>query len=109
MSTPLQTVEAGQQNGKERAREPRTVVQCKDIPDFPILEMLAKNPNQGHGWCGDEWNVRCAMPSGIPPKLVLAKMRRLIRRGVVSGCPCGCRGDFKITEKGAAEIATSAK
>jgi hypothetical protein len=81
-------------------------LQCKDIPDRPILEMLAKNPTRWHNWCGTEWNVTEAMPSGIPSKLALAKMRMMIRRGVVDGCPCGCRGDFVITEKGLAEISS---
>lgn len=81
-------------------------LQCKDIPDRPILEMLAKNPTQWHNWCWTEWNVRDAMPPAIPPKLAIAKMRMMIRRGVVDGCPCGCRGDFVITEKGLFEISS---
>lgn len=81
-------------------------LQCKDIPDRPILELLAKNPTQCHNWCWNEWNVVEAMPPGIPPKLALAKMRMMIRRGVVDGCPCGCRGDFVITEKGLAKISS---
>lgn len=32
----------------------------------------------------------------IPEKIVLAKARKLIRRGVIDGCACGCRGDFEI-------------
>lgn len=31
---------------------------------------------------------------GFPLKVVLAKARRLIKRGVIGGCACGCRGDF---------------
>lgn len=27
-------------------------------------------------------------------------MASLIRRGLVDGCGCGCRGDFMITDKG---------
>lgn len=77
-------------------------MQCKDIPDIPILEFLLKN--KGH-WCNwyfeDQYNVRQAMPKNIPhEKLILSKMRRLIKRGLVDGCNCGCRGDFEITEKG---------
>lgn len=30
----------------------------------------------------------------MPPKVVLAKARKLIRRGLLDGCDCGCRGDF---------------
>lgn len=33
-------------------------------------------------------------------KLVRGKMRRLISRGLVDGCCCGCRGDFTLTDKG---------
>jgi predicted transcriptional regulator len=40
------------------------------------------------------------MPENIPNKLVINKMRQLIRRGIVTGCGCGCRGDFEITPKG---------
>lgn len=92
-----------------RDAPPSRVMQCKDIPDRPILEMLAKNPKQWHTWYDGKWNVREAMPPDTPPKLVLAKMRMMIRRGVVDGCPCGCRGDFVITEKGLAEISHDSK
>lgn len=77
-------------------------MQCKDIPDIPILEFLLKN--KGH-WCNwyfeDKYDVRLAMPNNIPhEKLIIAKMRSLMRRGLVTGCGCGCRGDFEITDKG---------
>lgn len=41
-----------------------------------------------------------AVPSGTPWKVLLAKMERLIKKELVSGCPCGCRGDYEITDKG---------
>lgn len=86
-------------------------MQCKDIPDAPILALIDQFRGQGSGWCnwyfGDERDVTNAMPEGTPEKLRLAKMRQMIRRGVVDGCPCGCRGDFTITEKGRAELANS--
>jgi hypothetical protein len=47
------------------------------------------------------------MPKPLPAKLALAKMRQMINRGVVKGCPCGCRGNFEITEKGMTEITTN--
>jgi len=37
-------------------------------------------------------------------KTLIAKMKNLIRRGLVDGCDCGCRGDFEITRKGVAYI-----
>lgn len=79
-------------------------MKCKEIPTRPILLFLAINRG---GWCtwGDSDpsimpSVQSAMPTGTPPKLQLAKMRQLIKRGLVSGCGCGCRGDFEITKKG---------
>lgn len=38
---------------------------------------------------------------GVPEKVVLAKARKLIRQGVISGCACGCRGDFEVVRSGA--------
>lgn len=76
--------------------------QCKDIPERPILELLAHNPDKWHTWGTGYYmvTVQDAMPEGTPPKLQLAKMRSLMRRGLVGGCGCGCRGDFAITESG---------
>jgi len=77
-------------------------MQTKDIPDLPILEYLLGHKNT---WCtwylNSENTVADAMPKGvISKKLILSKMRNLIKRGLVSGCACGCRGDFEITQKG---------
>lgn len=90
-------------------------MQCKDIPDLPILEFLVSlNGDWGtwYVWKNEipEESVVRAMPSGVtvPEKLILAKMKTLIRRGLVSGCGCGCRGDFEITEAGRRFIAASA-
>ena len=80
-------------------------MQCKDIPDEPILRFLAQRPGVWHNWYfGDELDVRQAMPRDLPEKLVLGKMRMLMKRGLVGGCPCGCRGDFEITSKGIAAL-----
>ena len=67
-------------------------LQCKDIPDEPILDYLAGADGPVAQW---DAGLRTAM--GNPPdKLVLAKLRRLVSRGLIDGCPCGCRGDFRI-------------
>jgi len=36
-----------------------------------------------------------AARAAIPTKVLLAKAKRLIRRSVLDGCHCGCRGDFQ--------------
>lgn len=82
-------------------------MQCKNIPTISILKFLAENPDRWHNWYFmNEKDVRHAMPNGfnIDEKLVLAKMRVLIKKGLVDGCPCGCRGDFTITQKGLNKI-----
>ena len=78
-------------------------MQCKDIPDIPILKFLE---SLGIHWGYLFENFDCdqsilrAMPKGVPYRLALAKMKTLIRRGLINGCTCGCRGDYELTEKG---------
>lgn len=36
---------------------------------------------------------------GVPPKLILAKARILMKRGIIEGCACGCRGDFSVIDQ----------
>lgn len=87
-------------------------MQCKDIPDEPILEFLAGFPIEDWIWAtwfpGYPNSVLNAMPPETPEKLARAKMARLGRRGLVDGCDCGCRGDYELTEKGRAMV-TQAK
>ena len=74
------------------------IVQCKDIPDEPILQFLLKAKGNPCSW----YFVRNALPKNFfaPKKLILAKMSQLIKKGLINGCTCGCRGDFEITPKG---------
>jgi len=86
-------------------------MQCKDIPEQPILDFIAKVERDGEAspyisatwfWTNDwkpENSVVHAMPEGTPPKLALAKMKSMIRKGLVEGCACGCRGDFTVARK----------
>jgi hypothetical protein len=86
--------------------------QCKHIDELPILELLNRVPRRENGerhWAFlgprieldfEAWFVMEAMPEWVNGKLALAKMRSLIDRGLVTGCTCGCRGDFVITRKG---------
>lgn len=78
-------------------------MQCKDINIRPILQFLVKHPNATM-FVPFENSVTCAFPPGCPPKLVLAKMKSLIKRGFVDGCMCGCGGDFCITNRGKAHL-----
>jgi hypothetical protein len=79
---------------------------CKDISDRPILELLDSYRGKGFCmlWADALPSVQQAMPNWVNDNLARAKMGMLIRRGVVDGCDCGCRGDFTITEKGLKEL-----
>lgn len=84
-------------------------MKANDIDTVAVLKFLARPEHQGH-WCvwgqgyGYMPTVQDAMPPNTPPKLQLAKMRMLLRRGLVDGCGCGCRGDWAITDEGLALI-----
>lgn len=69
-------------------------LQCKDISNLSILKFLGSNNN--HWKC--HWDI--PFPKCIPQKLRIAKLRMLMRRGLVEGCDCGCRGDWHLTNKG---------
>ncbi len=100
----LSTALRGEPNG------PRRSMQCKDIPDRPIFDAIAEhqrvNPNS-LGLTLWSTNLAAAFPPDCPEKLKRAKMGQLIKRGLVSGCTCGCRGDFAITALGRAFIAAN--
>ena len=73
-----------------------------DIDDKVVLNFLAKHQGKWATWDHSYFavpTVSSVMP-GVPPKLQLSKMKQLIKRKFVSGCDCGCRGDFEITDKG---------
>lgn len=80
-------------------------LQLKDIDDLPILSHLRYRWANGLQW--GTWFrgfENCIAPyvgdGNLPDKLVMAKMNSLIRKGLVDGCPCGCRGDYVITKEG---------
>jgi hypothetical protein len=84
-------------------------VKCSEIPELPILEFLSKNTGTPVTWfdVDNMPTVKSVMPEKTPPNLRLAKMRQLLKRGLVCGCGCGCRGDFEITEAGGALLASA--
>lgn len=84
-------------------------MQTKDVPDIPVLRFLDSLKSDVGTWFENdrelfENSVQHGMPPGRPPKIALSKMASLIKRGLVAGCACGCRGDFVLTDKGRAEL-----
>lgn len=72
------------------------MMKTKDIDKKVILDLLRTRSN---AWTS-RWVIAEQFPESTPPKLILSAMRSLIKRGLVEGCCCGCRGDFEITDLG---------
>lgn len=78
---------------------------CADLDTDALLGLigaasLQQDPDS-MGWvfCWDFPDDRL-----IPWKVYQAKLRRLIRRGWLSGCGCGCRGDYTLTKRSIARL-----
>lgn len=73
-------------------------MQCKDIPDAAMLEAVRRAP----GIWRLSWDVHDELEELVgpaPPRLFRAKIAKLIARGLLGGCACGCRGDFHLPEE----------
>lgn len=101
---------------------PRSGIQAKNLPDRIVLKTIDRMSGIPHmyqniGYWGNPLgevfgDVHIFEPSWvhkydlfnlwptIPSKVIMAKLRGLIRRGLITGCACGCRGDFELTDKG---------
>ena len=68
-------------------------IQAKDVEDQAVLDVIGRVNDEGH-WAM-VWDLNAAFPA-VPPKVLLAKCRSLIKRKLIEGCACGCRGDFYL-------------
>ncbi len=73
-----------------------TGMQAKDIPEGIFLDVV-RNGFHKNALGMQLRHVIEAFP-GVPEKVVRAKADKLIRRGLLRGCACGCRGDFNVVE-----------
>ena len=77
------------------------MTQAKDISDDAILAVVDQfctdNPKRGYAPWAFTRDIQAALPE-FPEKVVLAKLRSLVKRGMLNGCACGCRGDFHRSE-----------
>lgn len=93
-------------------------MQCKDISDVAVLRFLSGLPMEKSVFNGFQYkmagtwfrsdaanSIWHVLPAETPEKVALKKMEALIRRGLVEGCSCGCRGDFLLTSAGEAFLA----
>lgn len=87
-----------------RPDEPVRDIHARDIDDRAILTII---DNLAHDGRLPDLDVRWVMWPEVtdllpeyPSKVVHAKIRRLMTRGLLDGCPCGCRGDIELTDAG---------
>ena len=73
-------------------------LQAKDISDADALAALARCRGI-HGV--PHWSTlrdtQRELPQ-FPEKVVRAKLASMVRRKVIKGCACGCRGDFHLPD-----------
>ena len=99
-------------------------MKCHEVDPKPVLEFIAACERGEKFWYPDEdmrpaWGDKVAHQAACAfhgfensldkstPKGVSAQgvAKRLISEGLISGCTCGCRGDYELTEKGRQFIA----
>ena len=73
-------------------------MKAADIPDHTILDAIAHDPRERG--IGTPISAVLARFPDFPPKVVRAKLHALLRRKLIAGCVCGCRGDFTLTPAG---------
>ncbi|MCX4886064.1 hypothetical protein [Streptomyces sp. NBC_00847] len=76
------------------------LMQCKDIPDAAFVDAVRARAAGSAHWAM-AWDVLEELEETVGPvprNLFFAKARRLVARGLIGGCPCGCRGDFHVPE-----------
>ena len=98
----------------EAQRKKRKYGQAKNIPDAVML-MVIRNLKTvpkvfpGYAFYMDSNTVSMyeiqTLWSYIPPKIIQAKLNRMIERGLVDGCACGCSTGFRLERKGEAILA----
>lgn len=87
----------------------------RDIPDEVFLAAVWKAGGEAGRWAmrwdvdrilggfGPDDDLSEGVP-GVPWKVSLQKARRLMKRGLLDGCSCGCRGDYELTDAGKARL-----
>lgn len=75
---------------------------ASDISDELMLRVVERFCVTKEYW-SNTWEIAEEF-TGFPEKVVHAKLSRLMHRGLLTGCDCGCRGDWELTTKGRAVV-----
>jgi len=73
-------------------------MKASDLSEPAILALLAERPGVWHTHDGEGIMPRVYDPThpDAPPKVLLSKLRAMMRKGLIYGCGCGCRGDWHV-------------
>lgn len=80
--------------GHRRVARSGAAMKCADLPDDAVLNIIAHSQRPLGATI---WEVFEGLPA-YPQNVVRAKLSKLIRRRIIKGCICGCRGDFTVTQ-----------
>lgn len=89
-----------------------TKIQAKHIPEEALIDTIRGLQDAWQGYAATDeasavffrkktatiWNIYEMWPT-IPMKVIRAKLWKLIKAQKISGCVCGCRGDFEVIEQ----------
>lgn len=70
-------------------------VQAKSITDEEVFRAMVRCQRFGDHLVS-RFDIQDEL-SLFPWKVVLAKLRSMVKRDVLHGCTCGCRGNFRRT------------
>jgi vacuolar-type H+-ATPase catalytic subunit A/Vma1 len=73
-------------------------VKASDLDDRVVLRAVELSCVLRDSWTNTA-AVAEAFP-GSPFKVVAVKLSKLLRRKLLTGCDCGCRGNWELTEVG---------
>lgn len=77
-----------------------------DMDDLLVLLLImsrtGRRQDQHDRWVSTSeiWQVWNDQQALTPFKVMAAKLSRLLRKGLVEGCDCGCRGDWHLSTAG---------
>jgi hypothetical protein len=68
-----------------------------------ILQFLSNHQGKWCTWLSSNERTMPSIANALPhltESRILYLCKKLKNKGYIGGCPCGCRGDFEITDKG---------
>ncbi len=88
-------------------------IQAKDIDDRRVLRIISdlraaesrERPRADEYLWRMVWDIEKRLPD-VPGKVLAAKLEALVKRKLIDGCTCGCRGDFFLLPAGRAYLDT---